>query len=89
MGLWGGPSLADLTAAYGFGLARNHGYLDGNRRVAFIATCVFLGLNGYAIRQPEIVSVVIDVAAGDLSETDLAHWIEIVAEHRTAEGSTD
>ena len=80
------PSVFQLAAAYAFGLAKNHGYLDGNKRVAFMALYVFVGLNGFTIRrpEPEVVSVMVRVAAGDLSEEQLAEWIETVAEPRTA-----
>ena len=78
--VYGEPSLAELAAAYGFGLAKNHGYLDGNKRVAFMAMYVFVGLNGYDIRQPEpeIVIVMTQVASGEMSETSLADWLSRV-----------
>lgn len=74
---YGAPDLADLAAAYGFGLAKNHGYLDGNKRAAFIAIGLFLGLNGQRLvaTEPEAVTVVLGVAAGELDEAALAVWI--------------
>jgi death on curing protein len=62
--------LFDLAAAYGFGLARNHPFVDGNKRVAFQAMYVFLGLNGYRIEaeEPEVVRIVLALAAGELQE---------------------
>lgn len=71
------PDLADMAAAYGFGLAKNHGYLDGNKRAAFIAVGLFLGLNGQRLTatQPEAVTVVLGVASGELGEAELAVWI--------------
>jgi len=68
--------LADLAAAYGFGLARNHGYLDGNKRIALAAMHVFARLNRYslAVEEVEEVAVMLDVAAGSLSEAALATW---------------
>ena len=69
--------LADLAAAYGFGLARNHPYRDGNKRVAFLAMAVFLGVNGYEIDapEPEVVNVMVSLAGGHLSEPALARWL--------------
>jgi len=69
--------LAGLAAAYGFGLARNHPFVDGNKRVAFLAMAVFLGLNGAAIECPEVevVTIMLALAAGELSEDELADWL--------------
>lgn len=69
--------LASLTAAYGFGLARSHPYRDGNKRIAFLAMAVFLGLSGYEIEAPEadVVTVMIKLAAGRLPEAKLTQWI--------------
>ena len=69
--------LADLAAAYGYGLVKNHGFLDGNKRAAFMAAYVFLGLNDYDIEasEPEVVQVMLDLAASKWTETDFANWI--------------
>jgi death on curing protein len=69
--------LIDLAASYGFGLARNHPFVDGNKRVAFQAMYIFLGLNALRIDagEPEVVRVILALAAGDLSEPDLAGWL--------------
>lgn len=69
--------LAALAAAYGFGLANNHGYVDGNKRVAFMAMYTFLGLNGHELEapEPEVVHVMLDVASGRMSEAALAVWV--------------
>jgi death-on-curing protein len=69
--------LSDLAAAYGFGLARNHPFNDGNKRVAFVVMGVLLGLNGYEIETPEaeVLAVMLDLAAGGLAEDALADWI--------------
>jgi death-on-curing protein len=69
--------LATLAAAYGFGLTRNHGFVDGNKRVAFMAMYVFLGLNGHEIRASEAAVVIVmrEVAASTRTEEDLAGWI--------------
>jgi death-on-curing protein len=69
--------LASLAAAYGFGLTKNHGFIDGNKRVAFLVIYVFLGLNGYEITATEeaIVGLMRDVAMGERTERDLAAWL--------------
>lgn len=72
--------LAALAAAYGFGLVKNHAFLDGNKRIGFVAMNMFLILNGLEIQapEPEVVEVVLDVAAGRLDEDALARWIRSV-----------
>ena len=69
--------LAELAAACGFGLARSHPFVDGNKRIAFLAMAVFLGLNGKAIQCPEaeVVTAILALAAGKLSEDELADWL--------------
>jgi len=66
-----------LAAAYAFGLARSHPYRDGNKRTAFLAAVVFLGLNGFELEVPEaeVVATMLDLADGRLSEATLAQWI--------------
>ncbi len=65
--------LLALAAAYGFGLANNH----GNKRVAFQSMFLFLGLNGFRIEAPEeeVVAVVLSLASGDVDESSLADWL--------------
>lgn len=72
-----GVDLADLAAAYGFGLARNHGYLDGNKRIALAAIHMFAWINGHevVVEEPDEVAVMLDVASGRLEEAELAAWI--------------
>lgn len=69
--------LATLAAAYGYGLATNHGYGDGNKRIAFIAMYAFLGLNGREIvaPEPEVVRLMLDVADHRCDEPALATWL--------------
>ena len=71
------PDLATLAAACAFGLARNHGYVDGNKRTAFMAAYVFLGLNGLDLdaEEPEVVTTMERVADGRVTEKRLADWI--------------
>jgi len=67
-----------LAAAYGFALARNHPFVDGNKRVAFQAMFMFLGLNGLRIVAIEeaVVSVMLSVASGEMDEEALTSWLE-------------
>ena len=66
--------LSDLAAALGFGIARDHPFNDGNKRVAFVVMAVFLGLNGMDFEAPEteVVTAMLDLAAGAISEAELA-----------------
>jgi death on curing protein len=68
---------ADLAAAYLFGLAKNHGYIDGNKRVGFAAAATFLLLNGVRLTasEEEAYQTVIGIAEGGLTEAQLADWI--------------
>ncbi len=74
---YGEPTVFALAAAYGFGIARNHPFVDGNKRAALIAIFMFLRRNGYRLAAPEAEAVVVirDLAAGSLSEEELAAWI--------------
>jgi len=79
--------VADLAAAYAFGLVTSHSYHDGNKRIGFLAAVVFLGINGFEFDAPEddVVTKVVLLADGRLSETDLAAWIRAhAAPSRTA-----
>ena len=69
--------VARLAASYAYGLAKNHAFVDGNKRVAFVAAGLFLYLNGYRLKadQAEAVLIVLSVAAGSFSEDELADWI--------------
>jgi death-on-curing protein len=71
------PSLAELAASYGFGLAKNHCFSDGNKRIALAAIDVLLQLNGRELFAPETEAVFMieDLAAGRLGESVLAAWI--------------
>jgi death-on-curing protein len=71
------PDLAALAAAYGYGIVRSHPYQDGNKRIAFLAMVVFLGLNGKDLDAPEeeVVAVMMALAAGKVSEAALARWV--------------
>ncbi|HEY6896395.1 MAG TPA: type II toxin-antitoxin system death-on-curing family toxin [Rhodocyclaceae bacterium] len=74
---YGTPDYADLAAAYGFGIARNHPFIDGNKRTAFIAVELFLWMNGQLLTAGDVdcVLTMLALAAGDLEEAAYAAWI--------------
>ncbi len=74
---YGTPDLPALAAALGFGLARNHPFVDGNKRTAFVAVETFLGLNGCDLvaSDADCVVTMMRLAAGDMSEADYAGWL--------------
>ena len=74
---YGAPDVCELAAAYAFGLARNHPFIDGNKRSAFVATELFLMLNGWQLTatDAECVLVMLSLAAGDIDETPFAAWL--------------
>lgn len=71
------PDLARLAAAYGAGLVRNRPFADGNKRTAFLAVGLFLGLNGFRLvaDQADAARTVLALAAGEMREEDFAAWI--------------
>jgi death-on-curing protein len=73
------PDTAALAAAYGYGLARNHPFIDGNKRMAFTVMELFLSLNGQELiaDDPSCVMTVLRLAEGRLSETELGDWIKV------------
>lgn len=74
---YGAPDAAALAAAYGWGLARNHPFVDGNKRTAFVATELFLMLNSFELAADDAACVLtmLSVASGDMSEDAFAAWI--------------
>ena len=74
---YGEPDTAALAAAYGFGLARNHPFVDGNKRTAFVAVELFLTLNSTTLtaNDVECVLTMLDLAAGHLTEPAFAEWL--------------
>jgi death on curing protein len=83
---YGEVELPVLAAAYGFGLAKNHPFVDGNKRVAFLSMFTFLGLNGLDLiaSEPEATVIMQALASGQLTEAELAVW---VGQHSVAAGS--
>lgn len=74
---YGETSMAALAAAYGFGIARNHPFIDGNKRAALASMIVFLGLNGLDLDVPQetATAVILSLAAGEITEDVLTQWI--------------
>ena len=74
---YGEPDIADLAASYAVGLAKNHPFVDGNKRAAFLAVGLFLALNGYRLvsSQADATLTMLAVAAGDIDEPTFAAWI--------------
>jgi death on curing protein len=74
---YGEPDVFDLAASYAVGLAKNHAFVDGNKRVAFLSMGLFLFLNGYQLSasQAEATVTMLSVAAGEIDESTLAKWI--------------
>ena len=81
---YGKPDLAELAAAYGVGLARNHPFVDGNKRAGFLSVGLFLGLNGYRLdaTQADATLTMLAMATGDLDERAFAAWIRARARKR-------
>ena len=76
LALYGDPDAADLAGAYAFGIARNHPFVDGNKRTAAVVSETFLLLNGRALNatDAELVVAFFALAAGELSEEEMADW---------------
>ena len=74
---YGESSLARLAAAYAFGISGNHPFLDGNKRTSLVVAELFLELNGIELAASDAacVATFLSLAAGELSEEDLAHWV--------------
>lgn len=74
---YGEPDVAACAGAYGYGISRNHPFIDGNKRTAFVATELFLFLNGYVLEaaDADCVLTMLRVAEGSISEEDFSVWI--------------
>lgn len=73
---YGEPDAAALAASLAYGIARNHPFVDGNKRTAFVAGAVFLELNGFRVTMSEadVVITILALAAGEMAEDALADW---------------
>ena len=76
LAVYGETDAAELAASYAYGIARNHGFADGNKRTAWVVARVFLADNGFRLRfdKLEAIRTMEAVAAGTLGEADLAAW---------------
>ncbi len=74
---YGDPDLATLAAAYTAGIIRNHPFLDGNKRVGFMAAYLFLACNGVTLTATEVSAfrAVLDLTAGDMTEEQFSQWL--------------
>jgi death-on-curing protein len=74
---YGSPDVHDLAASYGVGLAKNHPFVDGNKRAAFLAVGVFLSLNGWRLTATvaDATLAMLAVAAGQMDEVAFARWL--------------
>ena len=74
---YGAPDIAELAATYGFGLAKNPPFVDGNKRAAFLAVGLFLYLNGYRLTasQADATRAILALAASEIGELQFAQWI--------------
>ncbi|MRD48518.1 type II toxin-antitoxin system death-on-curing family toxin [Caenimonas koreensis] len=74
---YGTPDAADLAAAYGYGLSRNHPFIDGNKRTGYVAAELFLELNGFSLTADDADAAVtmLAVSAGEISEAEFAEWL--------------
>lgn len=74
---YGETNLSALAAAYGFGLSRNHPFIDGNKRTALTAIIMFLGLNDLRLTagKADVTAAMLALAAGEINEAMLAKWI--------------
>ena len=75
---YGKPSVFDLAASYGFGLVKNHPFIDGNKRAGFVGAVLFLELNGYQFQATEVEAALrtLALAAGEMSEAAYAAWLK-------------
>lgn len=69
--------LPELAAAYGYGIAKNHPFVDGNKRTSLLAVYTFLGINGidFIVPEAEAAAMILALAAGEVSEESLTRWI--------------
>lgn len=75
------PNVFQLAAAYTSGIVKNHPFLDGNKRVGFMAAYVFLGMNGFHLQAPEAEAVLmtVDLASGKIDAVLYARWLEVTS----------
>lgn len=74
---YGDPDVFDLAAAYAFGIVRNHPFVDGNKRTAFLTAILFLDLNGQSLAapEPEATAIMLAFAGGEVDDAQFAAWL--------------
>ena len=79
---YGDPDVAELAAACGVGLAKNHAFVDGDKRAAFLTVGLFLRINGYRLKaaQAEATVTMLGVAAGEINDAEFAQWLRTHSE---------
>ena len=82
---YGNPDAAALAAAYGYGISRNHAFIDGNKRTALVAAELFLQLNGWClvVDDADCVFTMLAVATGDITEDAFADWLRLHTHQKT------
>ena len=78
---YGDPDVAALAAAYGYGISRNHAFIDGNKRTALVTAELFLQLNGWRLEvdDADCVLTMLQVATGDITKEAFAGWLRLNA----------
>ena len=81
---YGKPGMFELAAAYTVGIVKNHPFVDGNKRAGFLAGAACLELNGFQFTasETEATRIILGLAAGQLSEQQLAKWLQVNAKRR-------
>ena len=77
LALYATPDMAELAAAYGYGISRNHAFIDGNKRTGFVAAELFCALNGFELvaNDSDCVLAMLAVASGEITEEAFADWL--------------
>jgi death-on-curing protein len=91
LAVYGKPDPAALAASYAFGIARNHPFVDGNKRTAWVLARLFLAINGCSIscEKQDAIRTMLNLAAGEVSEEQLAGWLRERIVNGDAPPSTD
>ena len=86
---YGEPDVAELGAIYAIGIARNHPFIDGNKRAGFMAMVLFLSLNGMPLEapEPEAIVAMLDMASGEMGEDEFTAWVRLHARPAGVGGS--
>ncbi|MEA2776173.1 MAG: death on curing protein [Acetobacteraceae bacterium] len=76
---YGDPDAAELAAAYAYGIAKNHGFVDGNKRTGWVIARLFLADNGYTVSfdRAEMVRTMVSLMAGTIDETAMTEWLRV------------